>query len=179
MHGAFLLLTTATLVMANPTSHAKATGSFQRVAEQEPADAAPRAAPQGQFLAQVRQMRVERIQQDLGVSPQQASTMADRWGAWDRAFMERARQLMQLRARFNEILISAGNEEDKGARLKPLVAQFVELRQQQEDARRQFETEILQSLTPAQQARMILLVEDIQNRIRQNLREMRQGGNRF
>jgi hypothetical protein len=55
----------------------------------------------------------------------------------------------------------------------------VDLRHQQEDARRRFETEILQNLAPAQQVRMILLVEDIQSRIRETLREARRSGGRF
>jgi len=86
---------------------------------------------------------------------------------------------MQLRLQFNQALLGPGSEEDKCARLKPLVDQFLSLRQQQEEAKRRFEADILQSLNTAQQARMILLVEDIQSRIRQSLRETRLGGNRF
>ena len=72
-------------------------------------------------------------------------------------------------------LLGPGSEEDKCARLKPLMEQFLALRQQQDEAKRRFEGDILQSLSTAQQARMILLMEDIQSRIRQTLRENRLG----
>jgi len=150
------------------------------VAQQEPVQPPPgRIAPEGPILAQLYQMRVSRIQQSLGFPEDRAKALAERWGRWDREFIERGRQIMQLRLQFNQALLGPGSEEDKCARLKPLVDQFLSLRQQQEEAKRRFEADILQSLSTAQQARMILLVEDIQSRIRQSLRETRLGGNRF
>jgi hypothetical protein len=150
-------------------------------AQQDPA-AGPqpgRAAQEGHILAQFYQLRVARIQQSLGVSEDRARALAERWGRWDRDLMERGRQMMLLRAQFNQILLGTGPEEEKCARIKPLMDQFLDLRQQQEDAKHRFEAEILKSLSPAQQARMILLVEDIQSRIRDTLREARKGGGRF
>jgi hypothetical protein len=55
----------------------------------------------------------------------------------------------------------------------------MELRHQQEDGKRRFETDLLQGLPPAQQVRMILLVEDVQSKIREFLREARRGGGRL
>jgi hypothetical protein len=86
--------------------------------------------------------------------------------------------MMQLRAQFNQVLVGPGSEEEKGARVKPLVDQYLALRQQQEEAKRRFEGEILQTLTPTQQARMILLVDEIQTRIRETLRDARRGAAR-
>ena len=146
------------------------------VAQQEPAPppAGGRAVLQeGPVLAQLFQLRVSRIQQSLGFSEDRALAMAERWGRWDREFIDRGRQLMQLRQQFNVTLMGPGSEEDKCARLKPLMEQFLSIRQQQEEAKRRFEGEIMQSLSTAQQARMILLMEDIQSRIRQTLRESR------
>ena len=147
------------------------------VAQQEPAPppAAGRAIQEGPILAQLFQMRVSRIQQSMGFSEDRARAMAERWGRWDREFIDRGRQLMQLRQLFNQTLMGPGSEEDKCARLKPLMEQFLALRQQQDEAKRRFEGDILQSLSTAQQARMILLMEDIQSRIRQILRENRLG----
>ena len=130
-------------------------------------------------MAQFYQMRVARIQQSLGLSEDRAKALAERWGRWDRDFIDRGRQMLQLRAQFNQILIGPGTEDEKGAKLKPLVDQFLALRQQQDKAKRQFEEDILQTLSPAQQARMIMLVEDIQNRIRDTLREARRSGGRL
>ena len=143
-------------------------------AQQEPPPG--RGAAEGHILAQFFQLRVARIQQSLGLTEDRARAMAERWGRWDRDLMERGRQMMQLRAQFNQVLLGAGSEDEKSAKVKPLVDQFLELRQQQEDAKHRFEAEILKSLTPAQQARMIILVEDIQSRIRETLRDARRGG---
>ena len=149
------------------------------LAAQEPAPPPGRAAAEGHLLAQFYQLRVTRIQQTLGISEDRAKALAERWGRWDREFIGRSRQMVQLRGQLNLILLGAGPEDEKNAKVKPLVDQFLDLRQQQEAAKRQFETEILKSLTPAQQARMILLVEDIQGKIRDTLREARKGGGRF
>jgi len=146
---------------------------------QEPVPPPGRAAAEGHLLAQFYQLRVTRIQQTLGISEDRAKALAERWGRWDREFIGRSRQMVQLRGQLNLILLGAGPEDEKNAKVKPLVDQFLDLRQQQEAAKRQFETEILKSLTPAQQARMILLVEDIQGRIRDTLREARRGGGKF
>lgn len=149
--------------------------SASLVAQQEPPQGQAQGPQEGRILAQFYQMRVVRIQQALGISEDRARALAERWGRWDRDFMDRGRQMLQLRAQFSQVLIGAGTDEEKSARIKPLVDQFLALRQQQEDAKRRFEGDILQTLTPAQQARMILLVDEIQNRIRDTLREARRG----
>jgi hypothetical protein len=150
------------------------------VAQQEPGVGAGggRGLPEGPIMAQIYQMRVNRIQQSLGLPEDRAKILAERWARWDREFIDRAKQLGQLRQQFNQTLLGPGSEDEKSARLRPLLDQFMALRQQQEDAKRRFETDILQPLTPAQQARMILLVEDLQSRIRQTLRESRVGAGR-
>ena len=135
-----------------------------------------RAVQDGQIMAMLHQMRVVRLQQSLGLSEDRAKAMAERWSRWDRDFMDRGRQMQQLRTQFNGVLIGPGSEEEKGTRLKPLVEQFLGLRQQQDEAKRRFEAEMLQPLSPCQQARMILLVEDIQSKIRETLRETRRSG---
>jgi len=149
------------------------------VAQQEPPQGPAQGPQEGRILAQFFQMRATRIQQELGLPEDRARALAERWGRWDREFIGRGRQMLQLRAQFNQILIGPGSEDEKGARVKPLVDQFLGLRQQQDEAKRGFEADILRSLTPAQQARMILLVEEIQNRIRETLREARRDGARY
>jgi hypothetical protein len=165
MHRPLLLLALATALTA-----------------QEPAPPPPqpgRSAQEASILSQLYQVRVARIQQCLGLPEDRSRALAERWGRWDKDFIGRARQMVQLRTQFNQILMGAGAEDDKSARVKPLVDQFLELRQQQEDAKRRFEGDILKTLSPAQQARMILLVEDIQARIRETLREARRNGGKF
>jgi len=148
-------------------------------AQEAPMPPPGQAAQEGHLMAQFYQLRVTRIQLTLGFPEDRARALAERWGRWDRDFIGRARQLIALRGQLNQVLVGAGSEEDKNAKVKPLLDQFLELRQQQEAGKRQFEAEVLKSLSPAQQARMILLVEDIQGRIRETLRETRRGGGKF
>jgi hypothetical protein len=137
-----------------------------------------RSVQEGQILAQFFQIRTGRIQQSLGLSEDRSRALAERWGRWDRVVMERGGQMAGLRLRFNQILLGPGPEEDKCLRVKPLLDQFLLLRQHQEEDRRRFEEAILAGLSPAQQARMIVLMEDIQTRLREALRDARAHGPR-
>lgn len=122
------------------------------------------------------QLRLQRIQDALGLSEDRAKTLAERWARYDQDFMQRAKELGKLRARFNDILLSPGSEDDKNARIKPLVDQFLDLRRQQMDLKAHFEEEIRSGLTPAQQVRFILLVDDLTRQIREGIREtLREG----
>lgn len=144
---------------------------------QEPGAGGPgRGMPRDpQVMAQFFELRVTRIQQTLGFPEDKARGLAERWGRWDRDFIERGRQMLAIRAQFNQVLVGPGSEDEKSVRIRPLVDKFIDLRRQQEEGKRRFEADLLQALTPAQQARMILLVEDIQSKIRETLREARRG----
>ncbi|MBL0210585.1 MAG: hypothetical protein IPQ13_06675 [Holophagaceae bacterium] len=116
-------------------------------------------------------LRTQRIAQTLGVPEDRAKGIAHRWSVYDREFLQRARQMMQLRSQFNQILMGPGAEDDKNARLKPLLDQFLELRRQQQDLKLKFEDDIRAQLSPAQQVRLIILVDDLQRTIREGIRE--------
>jgi hypothetical protein len=97
--------------------------------------------------------------------------LAERWARYDQDFIQRAREMGKLRGRFNDILMSPGSESDKNARIKPLVDQFLDLRRQQMDIKIKFEDDARAGLTPAQQVRFILLVDDLTRQIRDGIRE--------
>jgi hypothetical protein len=123
------------------------------------------------FMARLYHFRLSRIQQVLGLPEDRARVLAERWGRWDREHMDRGAQAAELRRQFNQVLLGPEREEDKNAKLKPLLEQFLAIRQQQESGRRQFEEEVRAGLTPAQQARLILVMDEIQQRLREALRE--------
>ena len=124
-------------------------------------------------------LRTQRISQTLGLPEDQARGIAQRWSIYDRDFLHRARQMMQLRAHFNQILLSPGSEEDKNTRLKPLLEQFMEQRRQQQELKMKFEDDIRAQLSPAQQVRLIILVDDLQKTLREGIREaVREGRQR-
>ena len=116
-------------------------------------------------------LRTQRISQTLGVPEDRAKGIAQRWSIYDRDFLQRARQMMQLRNHFNQILMSPGDEDDKNARLKPLLEQFIQQRHQQQELKQKFEDDIRAQLSPAQQVRLIILVDDLQKTIREGIRE--------
>ena len=126
------------------------------------------------FMARLFQIRASRIQQVLGLSEDRARLVAERWGRWDREHMDRGEQAGNLRKQFNQILMSPDKEEEKNAKLKPLLDQFVAIRLQQEAGRKQFEEDIRAGLSPAQQARLILVMEEINQKLREVLAD-RQG----
>jgi hypothetical protein len=139
----------------------------------------PRPSPDGPILTQFFQIRSARIQQSLGLPEDRARVLAERWGRWDREVMDRLRQMNEVRGQFKQVLLASVSEEEKNARLKPLLERFLDLRRQQEDAKRRFEEEILVGLTPAQKVRLIVLVEDLQPKLRDLLRESRGRGGRY
>jgi hypothetical protein len=116
-------------------------------------------------------LRTQRIAQTLGVSEDRAKSIAQRWSIYDRDFIQRAHQLMQLRNQFHQILMGSGGEDDKNARLKPLLDQFLEQRHQQQELKLKFEDDIRAQLSSAQQVRLIILVDDLQQTIREGIRE--------
>lgn len=116
-------------------------------------------------------LRAQRISQTLGIPEDQAKRIAHRWAVYDGDFLQRARQMMQLRNQFNQVLLGPGDEADKSARLKPQLEQFLELRRQQQDLKLKFEDDIRAQLSPAQQVRLIILVDDLQKTIREGIRE--------
>ena len=126
-------------------------------------------AEDGPLAAQLHSLRMNRLQESMGMPPAQARQIADRWGIYDREFIENARRIQALRAQFNQILVGPGSEEDKGARLKPMLDQYLDHRKRQAEAKTRFEEDIRAQLSPAQQARLIMLVENMTRRIQEGL----------
>ena len=120
--------------------------------------------------------RMDQLQQSVGLPEAQARAVAERWSRYDRDLFERTQQIQQLRRRFNDVLQGSGSEEERSAKVRPLLDQFVDLRRQQGELKWKFEDDIRAKLNPAQQVRLILHVEEMQRRM---LEAMKQGlGNR-
>jgi hypothetical protein len=120
------------------------------------------------------QFRRERIRQVLNLSDAQTQLIANRWARYDGEHAARQREIGELRQRFNEILIGPGTEDEKSARVRPMLDRFLDLRRQQADLRQKFEDDIRQNLSPAQQVRLIVLVDELQKKITELIRERRQ-----
>ncbi len=115
--------------------------------------------------------RMEQLQQSVGLPESQARVVVERWARYDQDQFETTRQIQQLRRRFNDILLGPGAEEDKSAKVRPMLEQFVEMRRQQAGLKLKFEEDIRAKLSPAQQVRLILHVEEMQRRMSDALRQ--------
>jgi hypothetical protein len=141
-----------------------------------PKERGPKAALwRGEIMARLHRMRMERLQQSLGVSAEKAKNIADRWAQFDLDSRDLRQRMRQLHQQVNGILLSPLPEEEKNARISPLVEQFSTLRQQQQELKRKFEEDIRGSLTPAQQGRFMLVVEEIQRAIIEAIKEQKSG----
>jgi hypothetical protein len=127
-------------------------------------------AGEGPVARQLHDIRVNRLQEVMGLPQNQARQIADRWGAYDREFLEHARRIQALRGQFGQILVGPGGDEEKSVRLKPMVEEFLDHRRRQAEAKNRFEDDIRAQLSPAQQARLIMLVENMTRRIQEGLR---------
>jgi hypothetical protein len=122
-------------------------------------------------MARLFQWRVNRIQNVLGLPEDRARLMAEKWGRWDREHMDRGQQAAEIRKQFHQILMGPESEDEKNAKLKPVMDQYMTLRRAQEAGRKAFEEDIRSGLPPAQQARLVLVMEEIQQRLREGLKE--------
>ena len=135
--------------------------------------AAPMAAQPapGQAQQALRQFMMQRLQDRVGLPEAQAKQVADRWERFNKDHFERQQQLGQLRRRFQDILLGPGDEDQKSAKVKPLLEQFLDLRKQQMESKQRFEDDIRAGLTPAQQARLVVAVEEIIQQITERLKD--------
>lgn len=115
--------------------------------------------------------RMEHLQQAVGLPEDQARTVVERWSRYDRDLFDKAQQIQALRRRFNDILMGPGSEEEKNAKVRPFLDQFVDLRRQQMELKLRFEEDIRARLSPAQQVRLIMQVEEMQRRVAEALRQ--------
>lgn len=125
------------------------------------------------IVARLHEIRSRKLQESLGLTEEKAKAIADRWSQFDEDSFSRRQQAGRLRQQMNETLVGPGSEEDKNKKLKPIVDQLSALRQQQEGARKAFEEDIRGSLTPAQQGRFILMVDEFQKSLQEAIQEQR------
>ncbi len=130
----------------------------------------------GPLKLRLHQFRAERLQQLLGVSSEKANGIADRWDQYDEDSQDHRQSTRKLHRQVNDILLSSLPEDEKSAKIQPLMDQLATLRQQQEELRRKFENDIRATLTPAQQGRFVLAVEEIQKAMLQAIKQHRKNG---
>jgi hypothetical protein len=126
---------------------------------------------QGQALQALRQFMMQRLQDRVGLTEAQARQVADRWERYNKEHFERQQQLNHLRQRFQDILLGPGDEDQKSAKVKPLFEQFLDLRRQQVESKQRFEDDIRAGLTPAQQARLVVTVDELIQQLAERLKD--------
>lgn len=136
-------------------------------------DHATKGDSQGNILLRLHRMRSERLQQALGIAEDRARAIADRWEQFDLDNRDLRRRMRQLHEQVNGLLFGPLPEEDKNARIKPLVEQFAAMHQQQLELRRRFDEDVRNALSPAQQGRLLLVVDEIQRALLEEIRRQR------
>ncbi len=126
-----------------------------------------------QIVLRLHRMRMERLQQSLGISAEKAKSIADRWEQFDLDGRDRRQRARQLQHQVNDILLSPLSEEEKNTSIRPLVEQLLAVRLQLQELQRKFEEEIRSSLTPAQQGRFMLVAEELQRALMEALRQQK------
>ena len=125
-------------------------------------------ADEGQPLAR---FRMDQLQQTVGLPEPQARIVVERWSRYDRELFDKTHQIQAIRRQFSDILLGPGTEEVKSLKVRPLLDQFVDLRRQQVELKQKFEDDIRARLSPSQQVRLILKVEEMQRRMLEALRQ--------
>ena len=125
------------------------------------------------IVARLHEIRSNKLRESLGLTEDKAKSIADRWSRFDEDSFSRRHEMGQLRQQMNATLTGPGSEEDKNKKLQPVVDQLAGLRQQQQESRKRFEEDIRGSLTPAQQGRFILLVDEFQKSVQEAIQEQR------
>jgi hypothetical protein len=123
------------------------------------------------MVSELQRLQAERLRTSLGIPEDRARAIATRQMRFIQESSQHNRQITQMRLQFDEILRGPGLDEEKGARLKPLLEHFLALRQEQQELRRNFEDEVRTGLTPTQQVRLILQIEEFQRNLHEGLRE--------
>ena len=137
----------------------------------EPGDPAFRA----HLIARLNDIRAERIKASLGLPAPLAKTITDRWGQFDLETHDRRQGLRAAKQKVQDILLGPGSDDEKNQRIAQPLAQFAQLQKQQRDARERFEADLQRLLTPIQQGRFLILLEDFQRRMTEAMPESHRG----
>ena len=125
------------------------------------------------LAARINLIRTERIKSTMGLSEPLAKTIADQWGQYDLDSHARRQGMRAARQRVQDILLEPGTEEAKNLKLVPIMAQFAAIQKQQKDAKQKFEEDLQRMLTPVQQGRFIILMEDFQRSLLEAMADQR------
>jgi Spy/CpxP family protein refolding chaperone len=89
--------------------------------------------------------------------------------------MDRRQGMRGARQQMQDILMGPGSEEEKNLKANPVMEKYTSMHHQQQEARRKFEEDIRAMLTPVQQGRFIILMNDFQAELREALPPERRG----
>lgn len=136
------------------------------LAEVAPGPPPPMERPgRARIAHRLHQIRAQRIQTCLGVAETLAKAIADRWGQFDQDSHGRRQTMRGYRRNLQEVLLGPGTEDEKNAKVTPVMAQLSGVQKQQKEAKQRFEEDIQRMLTPVQQGRFVLLMEDFQHNL--------------
>jgi hypothetical protein len=125
------------------------------------------------IAARLHAIRSRLIMNSLGVPETLARSVADRWGQFDFESHDRRQAMRAARQKVQEILMGPGSEEEKNIKVLPAMNQFSGLQKQQKEAKQKFEEDLQRMLTPVQQGRFIILMDEFQRKLLEAMPENR------
>ena len=123
------------------------------------------------YLRCLKEARVEQIKLRLDVPEERANAIAAKWAALEAPIRRMHREAMAVWRRMQFVIQEATPEKEKSRRIKPLFDNYIELRRELGIARQKLFTELPASGdSPIQQARLLLLMEEMERREREGIR---------
>jgi hypothetical protein len=123
------------------------------------------------YLKSLKEARVEQIKLRLDVTEERAKAIADKWSALEDPIRRKHVECMSLWRQMQFIIQEASPEKEKSRKIKPLYDNYIVLRQELGTARQRLYQELPQMLdSPIQQARMLLLMEEMERKERDGLK---------
>ena len=125
------------------------------------------------IAARLHAIRTRIIMNNLSVPETLAKGVSDRWGQFDFESHDRRQGMRAARQKVQDVLMGPGTEEEKNIKVLPAMNLFSGLQKQQKEAKQKFEEDIQRMLTPVQQGRFIILMDEFQRKLLEAMPEGR------
>ena len=123
------------------------------------------------YLKSLKEARVEQIKTRLDVGEERAAAIATKWAELEAPIRRAHPETMSLWRQMQYIIQEASPEKEKSRKIKPILDQYIELRKEIPAAMQRLYRELPTMFdTPIQQARMMLLMEEMERKERSNLK---------
>jgi hypothetical protein len=124
------------------------------------------------YLKSIKKARAEQIRMRLNVPQERADAIADKWAELEAPIRRVHMESMDVWQQRQCSIQGASPEREKSTKIKPLYDQYIELRKELAGARlRLYQDLPTMARSPIQQARILLVMEEMERKERDGIRE--------